>query len=94
MYGPPAPRDPASNSRMLIGKVTKLNGTSVPFKRPPGKGDDNDLPREKRNADPLRDRAARIGDPRNDGASVPPSEVTRPISSLLRLGKARGAGGP
>ena len=66
LYGPPAPRDPASHSRMLIGKVTKLNGTSVPFKRPPGKGDDNDLPREKRNADPLRDRAARIGDPRND----------------------------
>src|SRR5215207_1549656 len=63
LYGPPAPRDPANHSRMLIGKVTKLNGTSVPFKRPPGKGDDNDLPREKRNADPLRDRAARIGDP-------------------------------
>ena len=51
---------------MLIGKVTKLNGTSVPFKRPPGKGDDNDLPREPRNADPLHDRAALIGDPRND----------------------------
>ncbi len=66
VYGPPAPRDPANHSRMLIGKVTKLNGTSVPFKRPPGKGDDNDLPREKRNADPLRDRAAQIGDPRND----------------------------
>src|SRR5215208_1399122 len=48
LYGPPAPRDPANHSRMLIGKVTKLNGTSVPFKRPPGKGDDNGLPREKR----------------------------------------------
>src|SRR5918994_1947431 len=66
LYGPPAPRDPANQSKMLIGKVTKLNGTSVPVKRPPGKGDDNDLPRERRNADPLRDRAARIGDPRND----------------------------
>jgi nucleoid-associated protein YgaU len=66
LYGPPAPRDPANQAKMLIGKVTKLNGTSVPTKRPPGKGDDNDLPREKRNADPLRDRAARIGDPRND----------------------------
>src|SRR5918992_3216 len=66
LYGPPAPRDPANQSKMLIGKVTKLNGTSVPTKRPPGKGDDNDLPREQRNANPLRDRAARIGDPRND----------------------------
>src|ERR687898_1299475 len=57
LYGPPAPRDPANQSKMLIGKVTKLNGISVPVKRPPGKGDDDD---------PLRDRAARIGDPRND----------------------------
>ena len=31
---------------------------------------------------------------RSDGFSVPCSEVTRPISILLRLGKARGAGGP
>ena len=66
LYGPPAPRDPANHSKLLVGKVTKLNGTQVPFKRPPGKGDDNDLPREPRNADKLRDRAARIGDPRND----------------------------
>ena len=58
--------DVSLTSGGLIGKVTKLNGTSVPVKRPPGKGDDNDLPRERRNADPLRDRAARIGDPRND----------------------------
>jgi nucleoid-associated protein YgaU len=66
LYGPPAPRDPANNGKLLIGKVTRLNGTQVPLKRPPGKGDDNDLPRDPRNADPLRDRAARIGDPRND----------------------------
>ncbi|HET9289474.1 MAG TPA: hypothetical protein VFQ49_00230, partial [Actinomycetes bacterium] len=66
LYGPPAPRDPANHDRMLIGEVTRLNGTAPPLKRPPGKGDDNDLPREPRNADPLRDRAARIGDPRND----------------------------
>jgi nucleoid-associated protein YgaU len=66
LYGPPAPRDPANHARMLIGKVTGLGGTAPPLKRPPGKGDDNDLPREPRNADPLRDRAARIGDPRND----------------------------
>jgi nucleoid-associated protein YgaU len=66
LYGPPAPRDPANHSRLQVGKVTRLNGTQVPLKRPPGKGDDNDLPREPRNADVLRDRAARIGDPRND----------------------------
>ena len=67
LYGPPAPRDPANQAKMLIGKVTKLNGTSVPVKRPPGKGDDNDLPREKpKPGDPAHDRAARIGDPRND----------------------------
>ena len=66
LYGPPAPRDKANHDKMAIGKVTKLNGTQVPLKRPPGKGDDNDLPREPRNADVLRDRAARIGDPRND----------------------------
>jgi nucleoid-associated protein YgaU len=66
LYGPPAPRDPANHAKLLVGKVTRLNGTQVPLKRPPGKGDDNDLPRDPRNADPLRDRAARIGDPRND----------------------------
>jgi nucleoid-associated protein YgaU len=66
LYGPPAPRDKANHDKMAIGRVTKLNGTQVPLKRPPGKGDDNDLPREPRNADVLRDRAARIGDPRND----------------------------
>jgi nucleoid-associated protein YgaU len=66
LYGPPAPRDTANHDKLALGKVTKVNGTSVPLKRPPGKGDDNDLPREPRNADVLRDRAARIGDPRND----------------------------
>jgi hypothetical protein len=34
--------------------------------RPPGKGDDNDLPREPRSPDIRHDRAAWIGDPRND----------------------------
>ncbi|HEV3497429.1 MAG TPA: peroxidase family protein, partial [Actinomycetes bacterium] len=67
LYGPPAPRDPANQAKMLIGKVTRLNGTAVPTKRPPGKGDDNDLPREKRQpGDAEHDRAARVGDPRND----------------------------
>jgi nucleoid-associated protein YgaU len=51
---------------MLIGKVTSRHGTEVPEKRPPGKGDDNDLPREGPSTNKLHDRAARIGDPRND----------------------------
>ncbi|HSO53364.1 MAG TPA: peroxidase family protein, partial [Actinomycetes bacterium] len=35
-------------------------------KRPPGKGDDNDLFREGPSTDKQHDRAAVIGDPRND----------------------------
>jgi hypothetical protein len=66
LYGPPAPRDPANGDKMLIGTVTALGATEEPFVRPPGKGDDNDLPREPRNDDFLHDRAAMIGDPRND----------------------------
>ncbi len=66
LYGPPAPRDPANRNRMLIGRVTPLHGTDKPTLRPPGKGDDNDLPREPRSDDIQHDRAARIGDPRND----------------------------
>jgi nucleoid-associated protein YgaU len=67
LYGGAAARDPANQAKMLIGKVTRLNGTSVPLKRPPGKGDDNDLPRAGRSpGNPERDREARIGDPRND----------------------------
>src|SRR3954452_13274276 len=63
LYGTPAPRDPNNGDKMLIGTVTKLNGTAEPLIRPPGKGDDNDLPREPRSADILHDRAAMIGDP-------------------------------
>jgi hypothetical protein len=66
LYGPPAPRDPANRNRMLLGRVTPLHGTEIPALRPRGKGDDNDLPREPRSGDIRHDRAARIGDPRND----------------------------
>src|ERR687893_515469 len=38
--------------------------------RPPGKDDFNDLPREGRSSDPERDRAARIGDARNDENTI------------------------
>ena len=63
VYEGGAPRD---GDRMLLSKVTNLNGTAPPVVRPPRKADLNDLPREPRSDDPRTDRAARIGDPRND----------------------------
>jgi hypothetical protein len=66
VYGPPAPRAFPNLNKMLIGRVTSLQGTEAPSLRPTGKGDDNDLPREPRSPDFAHDRAARIGDPRND----------------------------
>jgi nucleoid-associated protein YgaU len=66
VYGAPAPRQPANPSKMLLGDVTALNNPNPPFKRPPGKSDDNDLPREPAVADVEHDRAALTGDPRND----------------------------
>jgi hypothetical protein len=67
VYGFPAPRDGA---RMQIGKVTPLNGDAPPLLRPPGKDDDNDLPREARSNVPELDRAANIGDARNDENTI------------------------
>jgi len=71
LYGLPAPRDPANGGKMKIGTVSTppppTDTTQVPFKRPPGKLDDNDVPREPRvTGNDLHDRAALIGDPRND----------------------------
>jgi hypothetical protein len=58
IYYRPAPR---VNSRMILGRV------SPGGPRPPGKDDQNDLPRQPRNLDdPENDRAALIGDQRND----------------------------
>ena len=68
--GPEPPRDSTDPDKMKIGKVTRLgvgereqgDGRRVRLK-----GDDNDLPRlRKDHAHPRLDRAARIGDPRND----------------------------
>lgn len=67
VYGLLAPR---AGAKMEIGQVTPLNGTSKPVLRPPGKGDDNDLKREPRSADIAHDRAALIGDPRNDENTI------------------------
>jgi len=66
VYGLPAPLDPADGAKLLVGAVTPLNSPGRPTQRPPGKGDDNDLPREPRGTNNLHDRAALIGDPRND----------------------------
>jgi hypothetical protein len=64
VYGPGALR---SGAKLTIGKVTSLHGTEFPNKRPPGRDDFNDLPRLGPNtSDPAKDRAARIGDARND----------------------------
>ncbi|WP_436530954.1 LysM peptidoglycan-binding domain-containing protein [Actinoplanes sp. HUAS TT8] len=66
VYGAPAPRNPANVAKMLLGTVAPLNNPNPPFKRPPGKSDDNDLPREPAGPDIEHDRAALTGDPRND----------------------------
>jgi hypothetical protein len=68
LYDLPAPRD---GDKMQIGVVTTLsNNTQTPRKRPKGKSDFNDLPRNPRGGDPETDRAARIGDPRNDENTI------------------------
>ena len=67
VYDTPAPRD---GDKMVIGKVSSLDGSALPELRPPGKDDDNDLPREPRQADPQHDRAALTGDPRNDENTI------------------------
>jgi len=63
VYGLPAPR---AGIKMEVGKVTPLGGTAKPLLRPPGKDDFHDLKREPRSPDLEHDRAALIGDPRND----------------------------
>jgi hypothetical protein len=70
VYGLPAPRDPVQGAKMQVGKVSALGGTQKPLLRPPGKGDDNDLPREGRSTVDSHDRAALIGDPRNDENTI------------------------
>jgi hypothetical protein len=67
VYGFPAPREGAG---MQIGKITPLNGDAPPLLRPPGKDDDNDLPRQGRSNVPELDRAALIGDARNDENTI------------------------
>jgi nucleoid-associated protein YgaU len=71
VYGPPAPRDPNNGARLRLGTNAVLDSPQPPFARPPGKDIDNDLPREGRNeGNMLHDRAALIGDPRNDENTI------------------------
>lgn len=67
VYGLPAVRD---GERMRLGTVTPTRRPGKPFLRPAGKDDANDVPREGRSADETRDRAALIGDPRNDENTI------------------------
>jgi nucleoid-associated protein YgaU len=66
VYGLPAPLDPDNGAKLLVGHVTPLGSPGRPFGPVPGKGPDNDLPREPPSDNNLHDRAALIGDPRND----------------------------
>ena len=67
VYGVPAPR---LGPRMKIGRVAPTGSASPPLSRPPGKTDDNDVPRDGRSPDPRIDRSALIGDPRNDENTI------------------------
>lgn len=77
VYGPTSPpgqAPPRDGNAMQIGRVTRLTDPppvvterTRPFLRVRLKGDDNDLRREPPNAQDINhDRAALIGDPRND----------------------------
>ncbi len=67
VYGLPAPR---KGARLRLGTVSKLGGTEKPLLRPKKKDDNNDVPREGRSPDIEHDRAALIGDPRNDENTI------------------------
>jgi hypothetical protein len=67
VYDLPAARD---GDKMVIGKVSPTGDPNLPLSRPAGKGDFNDLPRGPRTTDPATDRAANIGDPRNDENTI------------------------
>lgn len=61
VYGPPAQPDPDDADKMRLGKVVDAGP------RPPHVVDEfHDVPRQERSNSPEHDRAAIIGDPRND----------------------------
>lgn len=68
------PRDTDNKNKLRLSKVSTFPiGSPKPLQRPTGKSDANDLPRQARNDDPTmaeEDRAAIIGDPRNDENTI------------------------
>ena len=68
VYGPPAPRVPAP-AKMLIGTVTSLTGTAMPFMRPAGQG---------RRQRPARGRSAAPSSPRPGGPHRRPPQRREP----------------
>ncbi len=70
IYATPARRHPTKPDHLLVGSVTELGSRPEPQARPAGKGLDNDLPREPPSTDITHDRAALIGDPRNDENTI------------------------
>jgi hypothetical protein len=56
--------------RLVVGRVTPIGGTARPLLKIPGKSELNDLPRQPRSSDKGIDRAAIIGDPRNDENTI------------------------
>ncbi|MBW6437392.1 LysM peptidoglycan-binding domain-containing protein [Actinoplanes hulinensis] len=77
LYSPPQQFDPDDSDKLRVGKVHNIplqnppNPNPPPTARPEGKGDDNDVHREGRDlTDKKHDRAALIGDPRNDENTI------------------------
>ncbi|NMO52394.1 LysM peptidoglycan-binding domain-containing protein [Actinoplanes sp. TBRC 11911] len=72
VYGLPAPHDPQNGDKMKLGFNSPTQNAGVkPNTLPPGKTLDNDLPREGPNPGNIEhDRAAVIGDPRNDENTI------------------------
>ncbi|MBJ7402112.1 MAG: hypothetical protein JHD07_01920 [Bradyrhizobium sp.] len=60
IYGDDVPRNPLNSDLLALGRVSATGN------RPLGRDEFNDLPRRGRSHDPALDRAALIGDPRND----------------------------
>lgn len=69
LYGQQPPADEAELAVPFSGDRFDLGFVSPNGNRPPGKSDDNDLPRVA-DSDSVRHREARIGDPRNDENTI------------------------
>lgn len=70
VYSGDVPTQPGNPNKLALGRVTPKNDPLKPNARPPGKDDENDVPRLPPSANPETDRAARIGDPRNDENTI------------------------